>query len=385
VEYFEITDTMKAVQDTCDVIAKKLDRSYIAECGQKNQMRMKLWQLWAETGLLGMGVPEEYGGSGGGVSEVVLANDLLYRAGLDLPHTTTNAMSRATIVKHGTEAQKRKYLPPTVDGKENFAFAVTEPDAGTNTFKIRTNAKRDGNNYVLNGQKYYITGFLEATNALVVARTSPADSANRTAGISLFIVNTKSEGISATPMKIGVHLPDRQYVVNFDNVRVPAENLVGIEGNGLAAMFDCMNPERLISGAKSLGFADHVLNRAVEYAKIRAPFGKPIGSYQSIQHGLALAKTRIEAARCMIYQAAALFDRGGEVGLQANMAKFLSADAFKAAADIAMTTFGGAAFDLSQDILPFYLRAKLAETAPVNNNAVLGFIGQQALGLPRSW
>jgi alkylation response protein AidB-like acyl-CoA dehydrogenase len=332
-----------------------------------------------------MGVPEEYGGSGGGVSEVVLANDLLHREGLDLPHTTPNAMSRATIIKHGTEAQKRKYLPPTVDGTEFFAFAVTEPDAGTNTFKIRTNAKRDGDSYVLNGQKHYITGFLEATNALVVARTSPADPKNRTAGISLFIVNTKSKGISATPMKIGVYLPDKQYVVNFDSVRVPVENLVGVEGAGLSVMFDSMNPERLISASKSLGLADHVLKRGVEYAKIRAPFGTPIGAYQSIQHGLALAKTRIEAARCMVYAAAALLDRGDEVGLQANMAKFLSADAFKAAADIAMTTFGGAALDLSQDILPFYLRAKLAEIAPINNNAVLGFIGQQALGLPRSW
>jgi len=150
-------------------------------------------------------------------------------------------------------------------------------------------------------------------------------------------------------------------------------------------LFDSLNPERLIASSKNVGLADHVLKRAVEYAKIRAPFGTPIGAYQSIQHNLALAKTRIEAARCMIYHASAQYDRGEPVGLHANMAKFLSADAFKLAADIAMTTFGGASVDLSQDLLPFYLRAKLVEVAPINNNAVLGFIGQQGLGLPRCW
>jgi acyl-CoA dehydrogenase len=381
-----MNERMAAVRDICDVITKKIDRAYVADCARKKEMPEKLWRLWAETGLLGIGVPEEYGGVGGGVSEVVLANDLLHRAGLEMPHSTPNHMSRTSISKHGTEAQKQRYLPPTVTGKEYFAFAITEPDAGTNTFKIRTSAKRrpDGN-YLLNGQKHFITGFAEANNALVVARTAPADKANRTAGISVFIVDTKSEGISTSLMDIAIHLPDRNYVVNCDDVVVPAENMLGAEGKGLEALFDCLNPERLFASAKNIGLADHVLNRAVEYAKVRAPFGAPIGSYQSIQHPMAIAKTRIEAARGMLYRAAEKYDEGGNIGLEANMVKFLVSDAFKDAAGIAMTAFGGASTDLSQDILPFYLRAKLSEVAPINNNVILSFIGQQALGLPKSY
>jgi alkylation response protein AidB-like acyl-CoA dehydrogenase len=381
-----MNERMKAVAEICDTITKKIDRAYVAGCARKREMPQRLWKMWAETGLLGLGVPEELGGAGGGVSEIVLANDLLHRAGLELPHTTPNHMSRSSIVKHGTEAQKQRYLPPTVTGEEYFAFAITEPDAGTNTFKIRTNAKRraDGN-FVLNGQKHYITGFAEANYALVVARTAPPAANSRTGGLSLLIVDTKAPGVSSTAMDIEIHLPDKNYVVNFDDVVVPAENLVGVENDGLKAIFDSLNPERLFAAAKYIGLADHVLARAVEYAKVRAPFGTPIGAYQSIQHPMAIAKARIEAARGMLYSAAEKYDRGEEVGLQANMVKFLVSDAFKEAAGIAMTAFGGACTDLSQDILPFYLRAKLSEVAPVNNNVILSFIGQNALGLPKSY
>ena len=379
-----MTDSMRAVSDICATITKKVDRAYVAECGIKGEIPEKLWRMWADTGLLGMGIPEEYGGSGGGVSEIVLANDLLHQAGLEM-HAAPNQMSRTTIVKHGTAAQKQKYLPPTVSGKTVFAFSITEPDAGTNTFKIRTNAKRRGGAYILNGQKHFCTGFRESDFVLVVTRTAAADPANRTSGLSLFVVDTKAKGLSSTEMNVAIYFPGKHYVVNFDDVEVPAENLIGPEGRGLEAMFDCLNSERLITAGKAVGMADHVLGRAVEYAKIRAPFDTPIGAYQSIQHPMAAAKAKIEAARLMIYAAAALYDRGGKAGLAANRVKYLSSDAFKAAADIAATTFGGAALDLDNDIIPFYLRAKLQEVAPVNNLAVLGFIGQQELGLPKSY
>lgn len=382
----KMTDVMKAVSDICDTIVKKVDRAYVLECAKKRQIPEKLWRLWADSGLLAIGLPEEYGGVGGRVSEVVLAHDLLHRAGLLMPTSVTNYMSRTPILKHGTEEQKRRYLPPTATGREYFAFAITEPDAGTNTFKIRTNAKRQPNgDYLLNGQKCFITGFVEATNALVVARTAPADDAARTSGLSLFIVDTKSKGISSSLIDIAVYLPEKNYVVNFDDVVVPAENILGCEGRGIEVLFDCLNPERLLIAAISVGLGDHVLNRAVEYAKVRAPFGAPIGSYQAVQHPMAIAKARIEAARAMLYLAAEKYDAGGNVGLETNMAKFLATDAFKAAADIAATSFGGSFADLSQDIVPFYLFAKLFESAPVNNNIVLSFIAQKALGLPKSY
>jgi alkylation response protein AidB-like acyl-CoA dehydrogenase len=381
-----MNESMKAVSEICDSIAKRVDRAYVFECAKKRERPEKLWRLWGETGLLAVGLPEEYGGMGGRTSEIVLAHDLLHRHGLLLGNTVTNHMVRFPLLKHGTAEQKQRYLPATATGKEYFAFAITEPDAGTNTFKIRTQAKRLANgDYILNGQKIYITGFVEANHALVVVRTAAADPVNRTSGLSLFIVDTKSEGITTTLMDIAVYLPERNYIVHFDDVVVPADNLLGNEGRGIEALFDCLNPERLLVGAMCVGLADYILNRAVEYAKVRAPFDAPIGSYQSVQHPMALAKTRIECARSMMYAAAARCDAGENISLEANMIKYLAVDAFKAAADIAMTTFGGSSVDLSQDIIPFYLLAKLFEVAPINNNVVLSFIAQQSLGLPKSY
>lgn len=380
------TSTSSAVREICAAIAKRVDRAYIAECGRKNEFPQKLWQLWVDTGLLSMGLPEEYGGTGGTLHDIVLAIDLLHRDGLMLPLAVPNFMSREPLLHHASEAQKRRYLPPTATGEEFFSFGITEPDSGTNTFKIKTTALRqpDGS-FLLNGQKTYQTAFVESAHCLLVARTSPLDATDRKHGISLFIVDTKLAGISATQMNIGMYLPEKNYQTYFDNVRLPAEALVGEEGKGLAILFESLNSERLLVAAMNVGQADHVLNRAVEYAKVRAPFNAPIGSYQSIQHPMARAKTYIEAARTMLYQAAEKHDRGEVIGLEANMVKILSSEAFKMAAEIAMTTFGGAGVDVTQDILPFYIAAQNNTVAPVNNQIVLSFIAEKALGLPKSY
>lgn len=385
-ETASFADRMTAVTDICATITKKVDRAYVFECGQRGDPPERLWRLWADTGLLAMGLPEEYGGMGGGVSEIVLAHDLLHREGLLLPTTVTNFMTRTSIVKYGNDTQKRQYLPPTITGESFFSVGITEDGSGTNLFKLRSHARKtSGGNYVLNGQKVYQTGFVESDHALVVCRTSPYDPANRSAGLSLLIIDTKSPGISATRMNIATYQPDRQYIVNFDDVVVPAENLLGAEGGAGKILFDWLNPERLFVGAMNVGLADHVIKRAVDYANIRAPFDAPIGSYQGVQHPLALAKIRTEAARMMLYQAAAKFDAGEKIGVETNMAKYLCSEAFSMAADTAMTTFGGAAVDLSQDLIPFYLQAKNHEAAPVTNNMVLNFIAEKVLGLPKSY
>jgi len=381
-----MSDAQQAIRDICDSIIKRVDRAYVAGCGKKGEFPEKLWRLWADTGLLAMGLPEEYGGAGGQVSDIVLALDLLHQAGLMLPLAVPNYMSRSPILKHGTEAQKRKYLPPTATGEAFFSFGITEPDSGTNTFKIKTTARRrDDGAYVINGQKAYMTAFKESAHTLLVARTSPYDPKDRKSGISLFIVDTKSPGISSSVMEIAMYLPEKNYMVYYDDVVVPAENRLGAEGQGLEALFDSLNPERLFVAAMNVGQADHVLNKAVEYAKIRAPFDTPIGAYQSIQHPMALAKTHIEAARTMLYLAAERYDSGGKIGLEANMVKILSSEAIRDAANIAMTTFGGAGVDLASDILPFFLAAKNAEVAPVNNQIILSYIAERALGLPKSY
>ncbi|AYH43522.1 acyl-CoA dehydrogenase family protein [Azoarcus sp. DN11] len=381
-----MNEAMHAVREICSTIIKKVDRPYVLESAKKRERPEKLWRLWADTGLLAIGLPEEYGGVGGKMSEVVLAHDLLHSAGLFLPLTIPNYMVRFPLLKHGTEEQKRRYLPPTATGEEFFAFAITEPDSGTNTFKIRTNAKRQpSGDYLLNGQKMYITGWDEAGHAMVVARTAPRDPNNRTEGLSLFIVDTKSKGISTTLMDIAVYMPDRNFIVNFDDVVVPAENLLGVEGRGIDALFDCLNPERLLAGGMNVGLAEHVLNRGVEYAKVRAPFDVPIGAYQSVAHPMAIAKTRIDAARLMLYSAAEKYDAGEKIALQANMVKWLTSDALTQAANIAANAHGGMFADLSTDLIPFYLQAKMSEIAPINNSIILSFIAQQGLGLPKSY
>lgn len=381
-----MSDTSDAVRDICDTIIKRVDRAYVADCGKKNILPQKLWDLWIETGLLSMGLPEEYGGSGGSLSDIVLALDLLHREALLLPLAVPNFMSREPLLRHASEEQKRRYLPPTATGEEFFSFGITEPDSGTNTFKIKTTAIRQADGtYLLNGQKTYQTAFVESAHCLLVARTSPYDESDRKKGISLFIVDTKLAGITTTQMDIGMYLPEKNYQVYYDNVVLPANSLVGEEGRGLNILFDSLNSERLLVAAMNVGQADYVLNRAVEYAKVRAPFDTPIGAYQAIQHPMARAKTYIEAARTMMYLAGEKHDRGEKIGLEANMVKILSSEAFKMAAEIAMTTFGGAGVDVSQDILPFYIGAQLNTAAPVNNQVVLSFIAEKALGLPKSY
>jgi alkylation response protein AidB-like acyl-CoA dehydrogenase len=381
-----MTERSEAIREICDTIIKRVDRAYVAECGRKNELPEKLWKLWIETGLLSIGLPEEYGGSGGTLSDIVLALDLLHREALLLPLAVPNFMSREPLLRHASEEQKHRYLPPTATGEEFFSFGITEPDSGTNTFKIKTTAIRqpDGT-FLLNGQKTFQTAFVESAHCLLVARTSPYDPNDRKKGISLFIVDTKLPGISATKMEIGMYLPEKNYQTFFDNVVLPANALIGEEGRGLNILFDSLNPERLLVAAMNVGQADYVLKRAVDYAKERAPFDTPIGAYQSIQHPMARAKTYIEAGRTMMYLAAEKHDRGEPIGLEANMVKIVTSEAFKMAAEIAMTAFGGSGVDVSQDILPFYVGAQNNLVAPVNNQIVLSFIAEKALGLPKSY
>lgn len=381
-----MSENAEAIREICDSIIRRVDRAYVAECGKRNEFPEKLWKMWAESGLLSMGLPEEYGGSGGHLSDLVLAIDITHQHGLILPVAVTNFMSREPLLHYGSEEQKRRYLPATATGESFFSFGITEPDAGTNTFKIKTTAIRqpDGT-FLLNGGKTYQTAFVESDNCLLVARTQPYDPADRTKGISLFIVDTKLPGIDATEMDIGLYLPEKQYQTYFDNVVLPADSLVGVEGQGLKIMFESLNSERLLVAALNIGQADHCISRGAEYARTRAPFDTPIGSYQSIQHPLARAKAYVEGARTMLYKACDKHDRGENIGVEANMVKILSSEAFKMAAESAMTCFGGAGFDVSQDMLPFFLGSQLNLVAPVNNQIVLSFIAEKVLGLPKSY
>lgn len=380
------TEARAMIEQVCDGILRQVDRAYMAQCGRANKAPDRLWRAMVEGGLFALGMPEDYGGVGGDITAAIYALDLLGRAGIFPTRYVTTQMAMITLARNANEAQKRQYLAPTVAGDLFWSFALTEADAGTNSFKIRTRAERQPNgDYIINGAKMWITGIHDADWSILVARTSGFEADDRRVGMSAFIIDPKSPGITINPLDIGVHMADKSNEVVFENVVVPAENLLAAEGRGLNALFDCLNPERLMAAGLNVGLADYILSKTADYAKVRAPFDVPIGSYQGVQVPMGHAKVRVESARALAYHAAAKYGRGEEAGLESNMAKAAAADAIMAAADIGMNTFGGASLDMQQDMIPFYLWAKFQEIAPINKNVTLCHIAMNSWGLPKSY
>jgi len=377
----------EALLDAVDGVVKQMDMDYYRSCCRKNEFPEMLWELAEKQGLIGIGVPEELGGTGGGVAETCVMIEALARSGYALQQFVILNMVRSTLLKFGTKEQIEKYVQGSLDGKMRICFAITEPDAGSNSLNMKSLATRqpDGS-YRLNGSKVYISGFGDADYCLIVVRTTPAkDVTDRRHGISLFVLDTKSAGISKTPMDLATNAPDKQWSLHFDDVVIPAENIVGEEGKGVNYMFHALNPERMTVASLCVGRGDFVLGKAVEYAKIRAPFGAPIGSYQSIQHPLAYAKTQLEAAKLMRDHAMSLYDAGKDCGTEANMAKIVASEAFYKAAEIAMQAHGGSSMDYNNDVVLHFNASRLVQVAPVSNNMALNYISERVLGLPKSY
>ncbi len=354
----------------------------------------ELWQDFAQLGLLGCLVPEEYGGNNMGLLALTLAFEEITAGGLNPGLLLVTAMDTGCILKNGSEQMKRKFLPKIADGSWKLCFAVTEPDAGSNTFRLETVARRNGDNFVLNGQKVFITGVDVADYMLVVARTTTLEELEqqgkpKSFGLSLFLVDTKSPGLEKTPIATLATEGLTQFQVFFDNVEVPAEDLVGQQDNGTMAMFTSLNPERILAAAIALGMAEFAIKKAVDYARERKVFkNTPIGAYQSIAHPLAEVKIGQEAARLMTYKAAWAFDNGlnpAEVGTYANMAKFLAADLALRAVDHSIETHGGLGFAEETGLMYLWNGARLLKTAPVSREMILNYVSEWTLGLPRSY
>ena len=361
-----------------------------------NQKRFpqELWEGFADVGLMGCLVPEEYGGNGAGLLALTVGFEEITANAFSPGLLLVTAMDSACLLKNGSPELKQKYLPGIADGSLKFCFAITEPDAGTNTFRLKTMAKRDGDDYVLNGQKTFISGVDVADYMLVVARTTSAEELEaqgkpKSQGISLFVMDTKSAGIEKTPINIGLSEELTQWHLFFDNVRVPADQLVGQEGNGVFAMFNSLNPERILAAAICAGMAEYALKKAVTYAQERKVFkDTPIGAYQSISHPLAEVKINLEAVKLMTYRAAWAFDQGmnpAEVGTYANMAKFLGADLAIQAVDAAIETHGGMGFVEDTGLIGLWNGARLFKTAPVSREMLLNYVSEWNLGLPKSY
>lgn len=382
-----IQSRVRDIQEAARGVTKQYPRSYILQCIKEDRFPDELWQALGKFGLLGLSIPEEHGGSGGGVLEITVLNEALALAGVPTLFLVVTGLARVPIVRHGTKEQIAKYVTPTCTGEKKMCFAITEPNAGTNSFSMSTLATRNADGgWTLNGQKVFISGARDADYMQVVARTTKAGEVqHRTEGMSLFVLDMKTPGIKLQQLNIQVETAERQYMVFFDNVKLPADAVIGEPGKGAKLMFEGLNSERLLAAGAALGLGDYALSKAVAYAKDRKPFGKPIGSYQALQHRLALAKAEIEAARLMTYDAADRFDNGEDAGAHANMAKLLASRAAVAAIEGTLQVHGGYGFDRDYDVVTLWPMIRLLEIAPINNEMLMNYIGEHVLGLPKSY
>ncbi|HEY2204307.1 MAG TPA: acyl-CoA dehydrogenase family protein [Pseudonocardia sp.] len=380
------TELVESVFDAVSGVAAAFPRSlYLQRAREKGHGR-ELWEALVAADLLAIGVPEELGGAGGGLTGCTAVMEALAREGIPPLQYSLTTFSREAILRHGTPAQLDEHVRATVTGKRKICLGVTEPEAGTNSFASRTTARpTGGGGYRINGQKVFISGADEADHILLLTRTAPAgDTVSRRSGFGLFVVDMSSPGIELRKLDIEWYAPEGQYEVFFDDVEVPAEALIGEEGMGFAYLLDCLNSERVTVAAWALGLGQYALTKAVEYAKVRAPFGRPIGAHQAVSHPLALAHSEMEAARQVMYSAAASYDSGRDAGPQANMAKLLGSRAALAAVDAAIQTHGGSAFVYETDVVTLWPMIRILQIAPLNNESVLSFIAERVLGLPRS-
>jgi acyl-CoA dehydrogenase len=313
--------------------------------------------------------------------------ETMSRAGVPPLLYASTTFSREAILKHGSPEQIQEHVIPTMAGKRRMCLAVTEPDAGTNAFAMRTSARHTGSGgYVINGQKVFISGADHADSLMLITRTAAAgERVGRRSGFSLFAVERSLPGIELRRLDIDWYAPERQFEVFFTDVEVPAQALIGRPGEGFDYLLSCLNQERVIISAWALGLGEFALQKAVSYAHQRAPFGRPIGAYQAVQHPLALAKANMEAAREMMYSAAAQYDDGADAGAAANMSKLLASRAALEAVEAAIQTHGGHGFVIENDIVTLWPMIRVLQIAPLNNESILNFIGERLLGLPRSY
>ncbi len=338
----------------------------------------------AAAGYVGVNLPEAYGGGGMGIAELAIVAEELSAQGCPLLLLVVSpSICGEIIARFGAEEQKRAWLPGIASGKRKMAFAITEPDAGSNSHNIATVATRDGDRWRIKGQKYYISGADEAEQALVVTKTG-VDAKGR-GRLSLFVVDLDAKGLKKTPIPVEIVGPEKQFTLFFDDVVVGPDRLVGGEGDALKPLFLGLNPERIMGAATALGTGRYALDKACAYANSRKVWGVPIGAHQGLAHPLAKAKIELELARLMTQKAAWVYDSGKDAGEPANMAKYAAAEAALACLDQAIQVHGGNGFATEYGLLDAWGATRLARTAPVSREMILNFVAEHALKLPRSY
>jgi len=379
-ESFEHVSLRKTVAQVCASFGDDYLRRVLAEDGRTHE----LWTALGQAGLLGVNLPEEYGGGGAGIAELAIVVEETAASGNPLLLMLVSAAISGEVLKEfGTHEQKQRWLPAMADGSDKMVFAITEPNAGSNSHEISTKAVRDGDDWVLSGTKYYISGVDEASNLLVVARTGTAP--NSRGEMTLFVVPTDAEGLERALIPVEIRAPEKQYTLTFDGVRIGDDRRIGEVGSGMGIVFRGLNPERITGAAIETGIARYALAKASAYAREREVWGVPIGSHQGVAHPLAAAAVDVELARLMTARAAWLHDQGRPAGESANMAKYAAAEAALQALDAAIQTHGGNGLASEFGLAHLWGTARLLKVAPVSREMVLNYVATHTLGLPKSY
>ena len=373
------------LRDSVGKLVGGFGRRYFQEVVKRKEKPVELWDALAKAGFLGVHIAEQYGGGGSGLADYNVIVEETAAQGCPVLSLVIGSIIGPIIEQHGSDAMKQEWLPGLADGSRKIAFAITEPNAGTNTHKVSTTARRDGSGWKLSGAKYWTSAVDEADAIMVVCRGETVDAAGRSA-LSLFLVPAKAPGISMTPIETALYVPETQFMLYFDNVALGAEALIGEEGQGLRHVFAGLNPERVCAAAINNGIARFAIEKGAQYAGERTVWKTPIGAHQGIAHPLAKSYIAVQQARLMTARAAQLYDEDSpDAGEIANMAKFAAADASLEALDQAIQTHGGNGMSLEYGLADLWFIARLHKTAPVSREMILNFVAQHSLGLPRSY
>jgi alkylation response protein AidB-like acyl-CoA dehydrogenase len=378
------SDEERLLRETVFGVAARFGPEYYARVCEHSEHPAELWAEFVEKGFVGVHIPEEYGGGGLGLHECSIVLEETAAAGCPLLFMVlTPGITGSVLMRHASEEQKQRWLRPIAGGELLMGFAMTEPNAGSNSQRIATRARRTDSGWAINGQKVFISGLDSADELLVVTRTSE-DERGRSR-LSLFVVPTDAPGLTKQVIPTAVSMPERQYTVFFDDVEVAEDRLIGKADGGLAAVFDGLNPERILVAALASGIGRYAEQRAVAYARQRAVWGEPIGAHQAIAHPLAENRVRLEQARLMTQKAARLYDAGLPAGEASNFAKLAAAEAGIACLDHAIQTHGGNGVALEFHLATYWFLARVLRIVPVSREMLLNNIAEHTLGLPRTF
>lgn len=378
---------IQLIRESIRELCKRFPESYWQKMDERKEYPEEFIQALTDEGWLAVLIPEKYGGSGLGMQEAGIILEEINRSGGNAGAGHAQMYTMGALLNHGSEDQKQRYLPKIARGELRLqAFGVTEPTAGSDTLSIETNAVKQGDKYIVNGQKIWISRSEYSDLMLLLARTTPKEQVKKkTDGLSLFILDMKEQKDRMTINPIDTMINHATTEIFFENVEIPEENLIGEEGKGFRYILSGLNAERILIASESVGDGKYFIDQSVRYAKEREVFNRPIGQNQGVQFPIAQAYMDIQAAKLMRDQAAKMFDKQLKCGPEANMAKYLASEAAWKAANVAMTTYGGYGFATEYNIERKFREARLFIVAPVTNNLITSYISQHVLGLPRSF